>query len=127
MHFYKNYYFCNTNAEIAQLVEHDLAKVGVASSSLVFRSNILSGWRGFFLTFLQFICPGGGTGRHAGLKILWTVNVRAGSIPASGTFSQKVIRFFTAKPGVLNFIETYCNLFCYNKKSHKVIICFIFS
>ncbi len=28
------------NAEIAQLVEHDLAKVGVASSSLVFRSNV---------------------------------------------------------------------------------------
>ena len=27
-------------AEIAQLVEHNLAKVGVASSSLVFRSNI---------------------------------------------------------------------------------------
>ena len=26
-------------AVIAQLVEHDLAKVGVASSSLVFRSN----------------------------------------------------------------------------------------
>ncbi len=26
-------------AEIAQLVEHDLAKVGVASSSLVFRSS----------------------------------------------------------------------------------------
>ena len=35
------------NAEIAQLVEHDLAKVGVASSSLVFRS------------FLG-VCPGGG-------------------------------------------------------------------
>ena len=29
----------NQNAEIAQLVEHDLAKVGVASSSLVFRSK----------------------------------------------------------------------------------------
>ena len=29
---------CN-NAEIAQLVEHNLAKVGVASSSLVFRSK----------------------------------------------------------------------------------------
>ena len=29
---------CETNAEIAQLVEHNLAKVGVASSSLVFRS-----------------------------------------------------------------------------------------
>ncbi len=28
------------NAGIAQLVEHDLAKVGVASSSLVSRSNI---------------------------------------------------------------------------------------
>ena len=27
------------NAEVAQLVEHDLAKVGVASSSLVFRSE----------------------------------------------------------------------------------------
>ena len=27
------------HAEIAQLVEHNLAKVGVASSSLVFRSN----------------------------------------------------------------------------------------
>ncbi len=29
-------------AEIAQLVEHDLAKVGVASSSLVFRSTLKS-------------------------------------------------------------------------------------
>ena len=28
-----------TNAKIAQLVEHDLAKVGVAGSSPVFRSN----------------------------------------------------------------------------------------
>ena len=31
----------NSVAEIAQLVEHDLAKVGVASSSLVFRSFFL--------------------------------------------------------------------------------------
>ena len=29
---------CQHDAEIAQLVEHHLAKVGVASSSLVFRS-----------------------------------------------------------------------------------------
>ncbi len=36
------------NAEIAQLVEHNLAKVGVASSSLVFRSRSLSAMRGFF-------------------------------------------------------------------------------
>ena len=30
---------CRSNAEIAQLVEHNLAKVRVASSSLVFRSS----------------------------------------------------------------------------------------
>ena len=30
------------NAKVAQLVEHDLAKVGVASSNLVFRSINLS-------------------------------------------------------------------------------------
>ena len=35
----KSSYLCSPNAEIAQLVEHDLAKVGVASSSLVFRSK----------------------------------------------------------------------------------------
>ncbi len=29
------------NAKVAQLVEHDLAKVGVASSNLVFRSRFL--------------------------------------------------------------------------------------
>ncbi len=32
------------NAGIAQLVEHDLAKVGVASSSLVSRSNLPEWW-----------------------------------------------------------------------------------
>ena len=31
---------CEANAAIAQLVEHDLAKVGVASSSLVCRSKV---------------------------------------------------------------------------------------
>ena len=39
------------NAEIAQLVEHNLAKVGVASSSLVFRSCLLK---------LKSLSPGGG-------------------------------------------------------------------
>ena len=33
------------NAAIAQLVEHNLAKVGVASSSLVCRSDILNKYR----------------------------------------------------------------------------------
>ena len=32
--------FATANAEIAQLVEHNLAKVRVASSSLVFRSSV---------------------------------------------------------------------------------------
>ena len=35
----ENAYSNKMNAEIAQLVEHNLAKVGVASSSLVFRSR----------------------------------------------------------------------------------------
>ena len=39
-------------AEIAQLVEHDLAKVGVASSSLVFRSR-------FFKIFKNLMVPSG--------------------------------------------------------------------
>ena len=41
-------------AEIAQLVEHNLAKVGVAGPSPVFRSRR---------------CRNGGIGRHDGLKI----------------------------------------------------------
>jgi hypothetical protein len=53
-------------AEVAHLVEHDLAKVGVAGSSPVFRSQSRS-MRDFFSLDR---CPGGGIGRHAGLKIL---------------------------------------------------------
>ena len=49
--------FANSNAGIAQLVEHDLAKVGVAGPSPVSRS------------FFIISCPGGGIGRRAGLKI----------------------------------------------------------
>ena len=59
-------------AKIAQLVEHDLAKVGVAGPSPVFRS------------FLINIRPGWWNGRHEGLKILW-LHGCAGSSPASGT------------------------------------------
>ena len=54
-------------AKVAQLVEHDLAKVGVAGSNPVFRSRALLYGRVFCWS------PGGGIGRHAGLKILWTV------------------------------------------------------
>ena len=56
-------------AEVAQLVEHDLAKVGVASSNLVFRSNPFHK-KGFVFKRI-IIRSGGGTGRHAGLKILF--------------------------------------------------------
>ena len=42
------------------MVEHNLAKVGVASSSLVFRSQGRSN---------------GGIGRHEGLKILWLLQL----------------------------------------------------
>ena len=39
------------NAEIAQLVEHNLAKVRVASSSLVFRSRKTTIWLSFFALY----------------------------------------------------------------------------
>ena len=62
--------FIRTDAKIAQLVEHNLAKVGVAGSNPVFRSSST--------------CPGGGIGRHAGLKILCPQG-RTGSSPVWGT------------------------------------------
>ena len=37
------------NAKVAQLVEHNLAKVGVASSNLVFRSEKLRTYGAFFV------------------------------------------------------------------------------
>ena len=45
----------NTNAEVAQLVEHDLAKVGVASSSLVFCSKIKA-TEGWFFNLKRKFC-----------------------------------------------------------------------
>ena len=54
-------YFCRPNvllqAEVAHLVEHDLAKVGVAGSSPVFRSRSRCN-AGFFLADdIQFKAP----------------------------------------------------------------------
>ena len=49
--FQKKHYLCTRKkeiAEIAQLVEHNLAKVGVASSSLVFRSTKIQNYLDFF-------------------------------------------------------------------------------
>ena len=54
--------FASAISEIAQLVEHNLAKVRVASSSLVFRSSLKG-------------CSNGGIGRHEGLKIPWPLRL----------------------------------------------------
>ena len=61
------------------MVEHDLAKVGVAGSSPVFRSknypniNFVGIFFLYQILFNENVYSGGGTGRHAGLKILFTV------------------------------------------------------
>ena len=57
-------------AEVAHLVEHNLAKVRVAGSSPVFRSKIPNQFGIFFKSVYRRL--GGGTGRHAGLRpVLW--------------------------------------------------------
>ena len=66
------------NAEIAQLVEHNLAKVGVASSSLVFRSKRPSDG--------QMSCPSGGM--VDALVSGASVSRRASSSLVLGTFSM---------------------------------------
>ena len=48
--------FAHTFAGVAQLVEHDLAKVGVASSSLVSRSEKPPRWK-----VGRFFCAGPGS------------------------------------------------------------------
>ncbi len=55
----KTHTFASAIAKIAQLVEHNLAKVRVAGSSPVFRSGPLEWWNG----------------RHEGLKILWLLQL----------------------------------------------------
>ena len=96
--------FASAFAKIAQLVEHNLAKVRVAGSSPVFRSKVVkslnaaeNGTRSLsrcseaisgspvFRSFSQeSFLPGWWNGRHEGLKILW-LHGCAGSSPASGT------------------------------------------
>jgi hypothetical protein len=63
------------NAGIAQLVEHNLAKVGVASSSLVSRSRLLEHLRKY-LRFFLLQTAGWQSGYAAACKA-----VDAGSIP----------------------------------------------
>ena len=82
----------NTNAKVAQLVEHDLAKVGVASSNLVFRSKAFPK-EGFY--FKRYFLP---DGRNAQMVELvdtqdlksCDLKSRAGSIPALSTGRERV-------------------------------------
>ncbi len=57
-------------AKVAQLVERDLAKVEVAGSNPVFRSEKKAPSNGAFFRKRR----DGGIGRHAGLKILWATS-----------------------------------------------------
>ena len=80
------YYLCTrkretNNAEVAQLVEHNLAKVRVAGSSPVFRSQITEVKE---ITSLCNEFPGGGIGRRARFRCEWFCD-RAGSSPVLGT------------------------------------------
>ncbi len=74
------------NAAIAQLVEHNLAKVGVASSSLVCRSLLLV--RGVTLKVVMWHmpCRNGGIGRHEGLKIPWPAMAVRVRVPLAARF-----------------------------------------
>ena len=66
------------DAEIAQLVEHNLAKVGVASSSLVFRSLMKSGFYSTLKAQVAELVDAHVSGACAAR--------RAGSSPVLGTF-----------------------------------------
>ena len=92
-----------TYAEVAHLVERDLAKVEVAGSSPVFRSDSLPLESGGFF----FEHPGGGTGRRAGLKILsaeMRVRVRfpSGVLFHIYTVTQQTLKAATA-PALVAF------------------------
>jgi hypothetical protein len=86
------------NAEIAQLVEHDLAKVGVASSSLVFRSKPLK--KRFFFS-RRILTPESKLTFFYNARMVELVDTqdlkscvhcgRAGSSPAPGTSLKRAL------------------------------------
>ena len=82
----------NDSAEIAQLVEHNLAKVGVASSSLVFRSNG---------------CSNGGIGRHEGLKIPWPLRLCG----FKSRFEYEIKSQLSGQQAIAIFILYTCTIF----------------
>jgi hypothetical protein len=96
----------SSNAGIAQLVERDLAKVEVESSSLFSRSKLNrreASWLPFLVCALMswrhepvdnapaMMCrPGGGIGRRSGLKIR-RLHGRTGSSPVLGTKRNGIV------------------------------------
>ena len=68
------------------MVEHDLAKVGVAGSSPVFRSSKRFLIVNVLIINYQLIRPDGGIGRRAGLKHQWSNPSRFD--PGSGYYIQ---------------------------------------
>ena len=94
------------------MVEHNLAKVRVASSSLVSRSRwipnggtSLSGF--FFEHSKRSPCPGGGIGRHAGLKILWPVMAVRVQVPP-GVLNQRE-KQSESKVLTSDFLFSFCS------------------
>ena len=70
--------FATANAEIAQLVEHNLAKVRVASSSLVFRSIQIAIPNAQVAELVDAHVSGACVERHAGSSpVLGTVVMRS--------------------------------------------------
>lgn len=86
------------NAEVAHLVEHQPSKLRVAGSSPVFRSKIHSSTEWIFFIKPRFgKYPGGGIGRHAGLKILFAamrVWVQLPSRVLDGSLNSDIGAFF---------------------------------
>ena len=76
----------NADAALAHLVERHLAKVEVASSSLVGRST-----KPIAFAIGFFICGYGGIGRHAGFRFPWeTVQVQV-LLPAPNQYNPNLV------------------------------------
>ena len=118
------------SAGITQLVECNLAKVDVASSSLVSRSKfgalakrLCSGLQIRLVqsdsgTRLHQMCqcPSGEIGRHKGFKIPRNLYFRASSILASGTILKIIHNFISS-----SYSHFHCWIFSVFPHEHAVI------
>ncbi|MEY2639506.1 MAG: hypothetical protein RIR90_988 [Bacteroidota bacterium] len=125
-------YFCTPNlvlnkqAEVAHLVEHNLAKVGVAGSSPVFRSESPDPRRDFFSVAMipdiwgrkYRVCPGGGIGRHAGLKILFAEKRVRVQVPPGAHTLCKLQGVFYFEDFSL-FVNSFVKRFFFNRIMFK--------